>query len=118
MKPMFKTWAEMEEVPILQDGHPVYKTNGDQAMEFRQKPRWSTDFTLDWLMKSGRAMALEAARTGWHMRLIDYVQHRHRLPKQHEIDQLCLEQQTIDQFQMPQTIEAKREQYRQRMLGN
>ena len=101
----FTSWAVFEEKPVLTDlGQPVFDADGAPKTKKVEKPSWTTPETLNWLRRYGRELSQNACRDGWHMRLLDYVAHRHRLPSPDEIETLVLEQGRIDQAKLPQSV--------------
>lgn len=98
----FRSWREFDTVQkVDENGNGVVDSEGLPKMIQREKPRWQTGQTVEWLRRYGRQMALNACDQGWHMQLIDYVQHRHRLPNDTEIEQLVLDRNKIVRTNLP-----------------
>ncbi|WP_420415269.1 hypothetical protein [Roseibium sp.] len=113
----FRSWVEYEQKPVLTEfGQPVHDQNGAPKMKQVERPRWSTPDTVNWLRRWGRDMAQNACRDGWHMRLLDYVSYRHRLPSPDDIEALVLEQQRIDWSKPSQQVVEMRQRLKSDLL--
>lgn len=78
------------------NGSPLTKADGTPIMETVEVPRWSTEATINFLRAKGRELTQTAVRDGWHINLIDFVQHQHRLPSMAECEDLVLDFQKIE----------------------
>ncbi len=79
------------------EGKPLTDHEGKPIMETVEVPRWSTEATIAFLRANGRELTRNACRDGWHINLIDFVQHQHRMPNQAECEELVLDFQKIEQ---------------------
>ena len=79
-------------------GKPLYDDDGLPKMQQIKVLRWSTEAAINFLRSKGRQMAREACRDGWHVNLIDFVQHQHALPNPDECEQLVRDFQKIEHW--------------------
>lgn len=115
---MFKNWREFERKAVIgQDGAPMHNVDGSPVMEDVQIPQWSFDATVNWIRKHGRQIARQACDEGWHMRLLDYVSHRHRLPSANDIEDMIYEQKIIDRANLPASCYETRERRKSELLA-
>lgn len=99
---MFKSYQKYEtRQKKSPDGAPLFWLDGphkgEPMTERIEIPCWSTDHTIDYLRHQGRELTRTACRDSWHINLLDFVQHQHRLPNQDECEQLVLDFQKIEQ---------------------
>lgn len=104
--PMFNNWRKYTE-------KPTYDGNGTFIGATRTEvPRWSTEATVNFLRAHGRQLARNACRDGWHISLIDFVQHQHRLPGGDECELIVadfhkIEAATQNSAKRPQILETR-----------
>lgn len=118
---MFKSWQQRIIRPKEgANGLPVMKADGQPVLETIEVPRWSTEATVNWLRTRGRDLTRNACRDGWHINLIDFVQHQHRLPRPDECEELVLDFQKLERetefSPKRQEILKKREQVKAELL--
>lgn len=87
---MFKSYQKFSAVEVFDD---FGAAAGTKRVEV---PRWSTEVTVNWLRSHGMSLVKVAVRDGWHVSLIDFVQHQHRLPNPHECEDLWIDFQKIE----------------------
>lgn len=95
--PAFNNWKKFHKVPAKSpNGGVLRHTDGSPMLETVEVPRWSTPETINFLKARGRSLAETACRDGWHISLIDFVQHQHRLPSSAECEEIVLDFQKIE----------------------
>ena len=95
--PMFQNWTRYHDAPVkAPDGSPVLRADGTPCTERVEVPRWTTDEVVRFLLAKGQRLANSAVRDGWHVQLIGFVQHQHRLPNADECELIVLDHQKIE----------------------
>lgn len=107
----FRSWAEKERLPDL------VRPTGETFRQYRDKPTWTMERTVAWLRRNGGRMVQEACNHGWHMRLLDYVSHRHRLPNRDDIEALVEDQLNLNRVKMPPKIIEARERLKGELMA-
>lgn len=119
---LFRSWRRMIETPVCNDaGAPLHGSDGRQLVEWVEAERWSTPFTVEWLRKNGGELMRTACRDGWHINLIDFVQHKNRLPNSRQCEALVIDFQNIEKATKggPKraAIQAKRAEIKAQLLA-
>lgn len=87
---MFKSWQKYAFVEEFDN------SGASLGLKRTEVARWSTEHTINWLRRSGRELVQNACRDGWHINLIDFVQHQHRLPNGEECEALVMDFDKIE----------------------
>jgi hypothetical protein len=94
---MFKSWQKYTTRQAKDPNGGLRRHNdGSPIMETVEVPRWTTPETVNWLRRYGRELTQNACRDGWHINLIDFVQHQHRLPNGEECEALVMDFDKIE----------------------